>query len=305
LDRFHAIQVFVKVAEIGGFAAAARDMAMSPPAVTRAIAMLEDRLGTRLFVRTTRSVRLTESGERFLQDSRRILLDLAEAEDAAVGSHTAPRGDLRITAPVLFGRMFVTPILGDFLDQYPLVTSRALFVDRVVNLMDEGLDVAIRIGDLPDSSLTAVRAGAVRRVLFAAPDYLEKYGTPQHPNDLSDHRLIQSLAMGASPEWEFRNNDAVDPSPISVRIDPRLRMNTNDAVIELALRGWGISRLLSYQVAPYLADGRLRVLLDSFETPAAPIHVVHQEGRMVSGKIRAFVDFMLARLRADPDLNDS
>jgi DNA-binding transcriptional LysR family regulator len=298
MDRFHAIQVFVEVAERGGFAAAARKLAMSPPAVTRAVALLEDRLGTRLFVRTTRSVRLTESGERFLQDSRRILLDLEEAEDAAVGSHAAPRGELRITAPVLFGRMFVAPILGGFLDRYPLVSAQTVFVDRVVNLMDEGLDVAIRIGELPDSSLTAVRAGTVRRVVFASPDYIRRHGLPQRPEDLSNHRLIQSLAMGAASEWPFRE----DGKPISVRVAPRLRMNTNDAVIELAVRGWGLSCLLSYQIAPYLADGRLQTVLGAFEMPPMPVHVLHQEGRMVSAKVRAFVDYMVERLRTDPAL---
>ncbi len=299
MDRFHAIQVFAKVADCGGFAAAARDLALSPPAVTRAVAMLEDRLGTRLFVRTTRSVRLTESGERFLQDGRRILLELEEAEEAAVGSHAAPRGALHITGPVLFGRMFVTPILGDFLEQYPMVSARTLFVDRVVNLMDEGLDVAIRIGELPDSSLIAVRAGAVRRVMFASPEYLQKHGLPQRPEDLSSHRLIQSLALGASPEWPFQK----DGKPVSVRAEPRIRMNTNDAVIELALRGWGLSRLLSYQIAPWLADGRLQTVLSDFELPPLPIHVLHQEGRMVSAKVRSFVDYMVERLRADPALN--
>lgn len=299
MDRFHSIQVFVKVADCGGFAAAARDLVMSPPAVTRAVAMLEDRLGTRLFVRTTRSVRLTESGERFLQDGRRILLELEEAEEAALGSHAAPRGELHITGPVLFGRMFVTPILGDFLDLYPLVSARTLFVDRVVNLMDEGLDVAIRIGDLPDSSLIAVRAGTVRRVMFASPEYIRIHGLPQRPEDLSSHRLIQSLAMGASAEWSFQKNG----KSISIRAEPRLRMNTNDAVIELALRGWGISRLLSYQIASDLADGRLQTVLSKFELPPLPIHVVHQEGRLVSAKVRAFVDYMIERLRADPTLN--
>ena len=299
MDRFHSIQVFVKVAECGGFAAAARNLAMSPPAVTRAVAMLEDRLGTRLFLRTTRSVRLTESGERFLQDGRRILLELEEAEEAAVGSHAAPRGELNITGPVLFGRMFVTPILGDFLDLYPLVRARTLFVDRVVNLMDEGLDVAIRIGDLPDSSLIAVRAGTVRRIMFASPEYIKKHGLPQRPEDLSSHRLIQSLAMGASLEWPFQENG----KSFSVRAEPRLRMNTNDAVIELAVRGWGLSRLLSYQIAPYLAEGRLQTVLSEFELPPLPIHVVHQEGRMVSAKVRSFVDFMVERLRADPALD--
>jgi DNA-binding transcriptional LysR family regulator len=279
MDRFHAIQVFVEVAERGGFAAAARKLAMSPPAVTRAVALLEDRLGTRLFVRTTRSVRLTESGERFLQDA-------------------APRGELRITAPVLFGRMFVAPILGGFLDRYPLVSAQTVFVDRVVNLMDEGLDVAIRIGELPDSSLTAVRAGTVRRVVFASPDYIRRHGLPQRPEDLSNHRLIQSLAMGAASEWPFRE----DGKPISVRVAPRLRMNTNDAVIELAVRGWGLSCLLSYQIAPYLADGRLQTVLGAFEMPPMPVHVLHQEGRMVSAKVRAFVDYMVERLRTDPAL---
>jgi DNA-binding transcriptional LysR family regulator len=300
MDRFHSIQVFVKVADCAGFAAAARALAMSPPTVTRAISMLEDRLGTRLFVRTTRSVRLTESGERFLQDGRRILQELEEAEEAAVGSHVTPRGDLRITGPVLFGRMFVTPILGDFLDRFPMVKAQTLFVDRVVNLMDEGLDVAIRIGDLPDSSLIAVRVGTVRRVIVGSPDYISSRGLPQSPKDLSDHRLIQAMAMGASRDWAFQENG----KPVSVRVDPGIRMNTNDAAIELAVRGWGLAaRLLSYQVAPYLGDGRLQIVLSEFELPPLPIHVVHQEGRTVSAKVRAFVDFMVENLRANPALN--
>jgi len=299
MDRFRTLEVFIKVAEFGGFAAAGRQLAMSPPAVTRAVAGLEDRMGTRLFVRTTRSVRLTESGARFLQDAKRILLELEEAEEAAIGSHAAPRGLLQVTAPVLFGRMFVTPILGEFLDRYPLVDARTLYVDRVVNLMEEGLDVAIRIGDLPDSSLTAVRVGTVRHVLFAAPDYIEKYGKPVTPDDLADHRLVQSLAMGPSPEWPF----LVDGAPASVRVEARLRMNTNDAVIEQVLQGWGISRLLSYQIAPHIAERRLLYLLEDFEMPPLPIHVIHQEGRLVSARVRAFVDFMVERLRAEPALN--
>ena len=299
MDRFQCLQVFVKVAERGGFAAAARDLAMSPPAVTRAVSALEERINTRLLIRTTRSVRLTESGERFLQDSRRILMDLEEAEEAAVGSHAAPRGELRVTAPVLFGRLFVTPILGDFLDQYPLVNCQALFIDRTVNLMDEGLDVAVRIGNLPDSSLIAVRAGTVRWVMFAAPAYLKKHGLPQHPADLAGHRLIQSMAVETASEWPYQENG----KPHSIRIEPRLRMNTNDAVAEVVARGAGISRLISYQIAPHLAEGRLQTILSKFEPPPMPIHVVHQEGRMVSSKVRAFVDFMVDRLRADPAIN--
>lgn len=300
MDRFHAIQVFVKVAELGGFAAAARDLSISPPAVTRAIAALENHLGTRLFLRTTRSIRLTESGRRFLEDTKRILLDLQEAEDAAAGSHGTPRGHLSITAPVLFGRMFVTPLLGVFLDRHPLLSARTLYVDRNVNLMDEGMDVALRIGNLADSSMIATRVGSVGHVVFASPEYLEVHGEPGHPNDLTEHRLIQSVAIGAAGgNWAFLDQG----KSTTVRVNAPLKMNTNDAVIELALRGWGISRLLSYQIAPYLAEGRLKHLLVDFEQQPLPIYVLHQEGRMVSAKVRAFVDFLVAHLREDPALN--
>jgi DNA-binding transcriptional LysR family regulator len=298
MDRFQAMQVFVAVADSGGFAPAARALAMSPPAVTRAIASLEDRLGTRLFRRTTRSVQLTESGERFLMDCRRILMDLEEAEEAAVGSHAAPRGRLKVTAPVLFGRLFVTPILTDFLDRHPLVDAQTLFVDRIVNLMDEGLDVAIRIGHLPDSSLTAVRVGSVRLVTFGAPEYLRAHGRPRRPEDLAGHRLIQARPLGDGREWPYRDG----AKTISVPVAPRLLMNTNDAVIEAVSRGWGISRLLSYQVARDIQHGCLETVLDDFEPPPLPIHIVHQEGRLVSAKLRAFVDFMAERLRADASI---
>lgn len=299
MDKFRAIQVFVKVADCQGFAAAARSLKMSPPAVTRAISMLEDQLGTRLFVRTTRTLRLTDSGRRFLEDGRRILLELQEAEDAAVGSHAEPRGELRITAPVLFGRMVVTPILGDFLNLFPQVSAYTIYVDRNVNLIDEGLDVAVRIGDLPDSSLFAVRCGTVRQVMFGAPDYIKHRGLPKRLGDLSNHTLIQSIAVATSHDWTFLENG----KQRSVRIEPRIRMNTNDAAIEMALQGWGLSRLLSYQVAPHIAEGRLQTVLDELELPPLPVHVLHQEGRMVSARTRAFVDFMVERLRADPHLD--
>lgn len=274
-------------------------MSMSPPSVTRIISGLEEHLGTALFVRTTRSVGLTEAGNRFLEDSRRLLSDLQEAEEAAVGSHVTPRGELRVTAPVLFGGMFVTPMLGDYMDMYRQVTAQAVFVDRIVNMIDEGLDVAIRIGDLPDSSLIATRVGTVRRIVFAAPDYLERHGTPTHPDDLKDHKLIGPSALGSNPYWTFRDNGR----PLTMRHSPRLRINTNDAIRDQVARGWGISRLLSYQIAPLLGDGRVVRLLEEFEPPPQPIHVIHQEGRLVSAKIRSFVDFMVERLRADPSIN--
>jgi DNA-binding transcriptional LysR family regulator len=260
--------------------------------------MLEDHLGARLFTRTTRSVRLTDVGERFLIDGRRILLELEEAENAAVGSHVEPRGELHVTAPVLFGRMFVTPLLGKFLKLYPLVSARTVFVDRVVNLVDEGLEVGIRIGELPDSSLIAVRCGSVRQVVFGAPEYFEINGRPERPEDLADHTLIQSLAITSSHEWGFQENGLRK----SFHIKPRVQMNTNDAAIEMTLQGRGLSRVISYQISSHIAGGQLQPVLKDYELPPMPIHVVHQQGRMVSGKVRAFVDFMVKQLRANPDL---
>lgn len=299
MDRFRSIQVFVKVAECNGFAAAARSLDMSPPAVTRAVSMLEDQLGTRLFVRTTRTIRLTESGRRFLVDAKRILLDLEEAENAAIGSHAKPRGELTITAPALFGRMFVTPVLSQFLREHSQLTATTLYVDRVVNMLDEGVDVAVRIGELPDSTLVALRCGSVSQVLVAAPEYLKENGTPKTPADLAKHTLIQPIAISTSQEWAFQINGAVK----NVSINPRIRMNTNDAVIEMATRATGISRLLSYQVAPYISDGQLQPILQTYQLPPSPIHVVHQEGRMVSAKVRSFVDFATNQFRTDPHLN--
>jgi DNA-binding transcriptional LysR family regulator len=292
MDRLHTMEVFAAVAESGSFAKAARTLRLSPPAVTRAIAALEDRLGTRLFLRTTRSLRLTEAGARFLADTQRILHEIGEAEETATGAHAAPRGTLHITAPVLFGRIYVAPLLRDYLDLYPAVTAHTLFVDRMVNIAEEGLDVAIRIGDLPDSSLTAIRVGAVRRVLFGAPAYFAKHGAPRSPADLAEHKII-SVESGASlVEWRF--------GPETVRVKPRMIVNNLDTAIESALCGWALARTLSYQVAPHVADGKLQIILRDFEPKPLPIHVVHQEGRRASAKLRSFVAFIVERLRANP-----
>ena len=300
MDKFRALQTFVAVAECAGFAAAARKLNMSPPAVTRYVSMLEEELGTRLFTRTTRTLNLTQAGERFLADSSRILADLADAEDAAVGSHGQIAGELRVTAPVLFGRMFVTPILAEFLQMHAQITARTLFVDRNVNLIDEGLDVALRIGDLADSSLTATRCGWVRQTVFASPDYLKRCGQPAHPRDLARCQVIHSVAVSEASRWQFDD----DGKTISVPVEPKIRMNTNDAVIEMVLAGQGIARLLSYQIAPHVAEGRLVPVLRRFEPAAIPIHVLHAEGRRTSGRVRAFVDHVVARLRADANLQE-
>ena len=299
MDRFHQMQVFVAVAEDAGFAAAARRLRLSPPAVTRAVAALEEQLGVKLLNRTTRTVRATEAGLRYLEDARRILGDVASADEAAAGINARPRGHLAVTAPVLFGRMFVMPGILDYLQHYPDVEVSALFLDRVVNLLEEGQDVAIRIGELADSSMRALRVGTVRRILCAAPGYLQQHGLPQQPGDLLQHTLIASSAGSGDPHWRFQQGQ----TDRVLRIQPRLNTSTNDAAVEAAVGGLGITRLLSYQVAPQLANGSLKILLENYETPALPVHIVHREGRHANLKVRAFIDLLAQRLRGDNALN--
>ena len=205
MDRFQLMTVFVAVAEEESFAGGARRLSMSPPAVTRAIAMLETRLGVKLLTRTTRHVRATDAGLRYLDSARRILADTEEADEAAAGIHAAPRGQLAVTAPVLFGSMFVTPAIVGYLERYPDVTLNAVFLDRVVNLLEEGLDVGVRIGELPDSSMRAIPVGHVRRVVCAAPDYLACHGEPDEPQALAGHRLINASTVSPASEWRFGN----------------------------------------------------------------------------------------------------
>jgi DNA-binding transcriptional LysR family regulator len=298
MSRFHAMQVFVKVAETSGFAEAARRLNMSPPAVTRAVAALEDQIGARLFTRTTRTVKLTEAGTRYFDDCRRILADVAEAEAAAGGSYATPTGVLTVTASALFGQDYIAPILTDYLDQNPEVNVRALFVDRITNMVDEGIDVGIRIGDLADSSFSAIRVGAVRRVVCGAPAYFEQYGVPKHPSELAQHKIIVSTTSWASLDWRFGG-----PQKPSVRIQPRLSFSIYGAVIKATLQGWGLSRPLSYQIGRALIDGDLQTILSEFEEEPLPVHVVHPEGRRASAKVRAFVDLAVDRLRANRSIN--
>jgi DNA-binding transcriptional LysR family regulator len=299
MDRFHMMQVFVAVAEEQGFAAAARRLQLSPPAVTRAVATLEQHLNIKLLNRTTRHVRVTEAGLRYLEDARRLLSDVVAAEEAAAGINAEPRGRITVTAPVLFGRMFVMPGIVDYLQRFSQVEVASVFLDRVVNLLEEGLDVGIRIGELPDSSMRALRVGTVRRVVCAAPAYLEGAGLPQTPDDLSAHTIIASSAGSSAPGWQFFSDDSMH----TIKLKPRLSVTTNDAAVEAAREGFGITRLLSYQIAPQLASGELKILLPDFEPRPLPIHILHREDNQSSSKVRAFIDLLAARLRADKALN--
>lgn len=296
MDRLHLMTVFVAVAEEESFAAGARRLGMSPPAVTRAISALEERLGVKLLNRTTRYVRVTDAGSRYLDDCRRIIQESDEADEAAAGINAEPRGHLAITAPVMFGRLFVIPGIVDYLQRYPEMELSAVFLDRVVNLLEEGFDVGIRIGELPDSTMRAIRVGHVRRVLCASPSYLSEHGLPPNPAELIHHNIVAASGVSPFTDWKF--------SPeLSVRVKPRLTVTSNDAAIEAVLAGMGITRLLSYQVQSHMASGQLQTILSEFEPPPLPIHVIHREGRYASAKVRTFVDCMVAKIRSNHALS--
>lgn len=313
MDKFEAMRVFVSVAEARSFAAAGRALRLSASAVTRAVSALEEHIGVPLLLRTTRLVRLTEAGEQYLADCKRILLDLQEAEAQAGGAYAEPQGRLAVTAPVQFGRLHVAPLLTDFLARHPGLTARAVFLDRVVHMIDEGFDVALRIAHLPDSSLTAVRVGSVRRVVVASPAYLAARGEPRHPRDLAEHEAIGTAPDGGnSRPWCFPDapsvpGDSAAAHARSLREVPppriALTVNTGDVAIASARAGHGLARALSYQVADDVQAGRLRVVLADYEPPRIPVHLVYPEGRRAAAKVRAFVDFAAQRLRANPVLN--
>lgn len=299
MDRFHLIKVFVAVVDTNGFAGAARKLNMSPPAVTRAINELEAHLGLRLLTRTTRTVRVTDAGERYVQDCKRILAEMLEADESVSGMHSSPKGRLTITAPVLFGGTYVTPVVTEYLTRYPDVSASCLFLDRIVNLLDEGVDVAVRIGELPDSTMQAIRVGQVRRVICASPGYLATHGIPTSPDDLHAHTIVSASSVTPNPDWKLVERGV----PRNIRLQARMVTTTNDSAIVAAIGGFGLTRLLSYQVTKHLRSGKLKTVLPDFEPAALPVHVVHREGRQVPQRVRAFLDLAIERLRQDATLN--
>ncbi|WP_111414792.1 LysR family transcriptional regulator [Billgrantia lactosivorans] len=297
MDRLQTLQVFVAVADAGSLAAGGRAIGMSAPSVTRGINALEARLGVRLFTRTTRRVHLTEIGARYLEDARRILQELQAADDAASGAAARPTGLLRINCPNEFGRIHVMPILLEYLDAYPEMRAEIVMVDRVVNIIEEGFDIAVRIGPLPSSGLSAIRVGSVRRVVCAAPDYLARHGTPTSLEELAAHRILATTTLSANREWRFGSDHGQ-----AIRIHPRATVSSIAACIEAVRNGWGITRVLSYQIGPDLEAGRLKAVLEAYEPPPLPIHLLHSEGRGAVAKIRTFLDLAAERLRTSPIL---
>ena len=288
MDRIDAMQAFVTVADLQGFAPAARKLGMSPSGVTRLIAALEERLGARLLQRTTRSVTLTDAGARYLERARRILSDVEEAESAAEGERTRPGGRLTVSAPVGFGRLHVSPVMSAYLKRYPEVSADLRLSDRMINLVEEGVDLAVRIGHLPDSTLVARHVGEMRRIVVASKDYLKRRGEPRTPEAIATHDTIHFGAMTAAPDWRF----AADGREIRVSSTPRFTSNSADAAIQYAEAGGGLTRVLAYQAADSLKAGRLKIVLAPFTPPALPIHIVYPTSRLLSAKVRTFIDLV-------------
>jgi len=274
MDKLDAMKVFVEVARQKSFVGASTSLNLSAPAVTRYIAFLENLLGIKLFNRTTRHVSLTEPGAQYLNYTKRIIEEIKEAEEAVSGIYTEPKGTLTITAPVLFGEQYILPIVIDFLSQNKDVEVKVLFSDNITSLIEEGLDIAIRIGHLKDSNLYASQLVVVRRIVCGSPEYFSQNGKPISPADLSEHNIIFPTTFESSPVWHFVNKGKKE----FVKLKPRLCCNQNSAALKAAIQGFGLTRLMSYQVGEELAKGTLESVLTSYEEAPLPINIIHMEG---------------------------
>jgi DNA-binding transcriptional LysR family regulator len=295
MDRLDSMRTFVAVAEHESFAEAARQLRLSAAATTRGVAQLEEALGVTLLSRTTRSVRLTERGALYLDRCRQILHDVDDAQRLVLGDDAEPRGALSVTAPVVFGRMHVLPILQQLLHDHRSLSVRLTLADRVARLVDDGFDVAVRIGELADSALTAVKVGEVQRVLVASPSYLAAHGTPAAPAALGGHSLVAFEGIAATNEWRFGKD-----GEIGIRIDPRLSVNGADAAVAAAESGCGITSALSYQVSEAVRAGRLCLVLHDLAPAPMPVSLVYQATRLGAANLTAFVRAARAHFAAHP-----
>lgn len=294
MDRFDSMSVLLAVVDGGSLSAASRKLGTPLTTVSRKVSDLEAHLKTRLLTRSARKVELTDAGRSYVAACRRILEDVGEAERTASGEYSAPRGDLAITAPIVFGRLHVLPVVAQFLKAYPEINVRLMLADRVVNLVEDHVDVALRIGMLPDSSLIATRIGTIRRVVCASPAYLAEHGAPQSPSDLAGHACITFEGLMSPQVWSFRSGKTEAPVPIR----SRLVVNTAEAAVDAAVAGLGITRVLFYQTAEARRAGRLAIVLEGFEPAPAPVSLVYGGQGLLPLKTRAFVDFAAARLKA-------
>jgi DNA-binding transcriptional LysR family regulator len=291
MDRIDAMQAFAAVADLRGFAPAARKLGLSPSGVTRLVAALEERLGARLLQRTTRSVALTDVGARYLERIKRILADVEEAEGSVRDERTRPSGRLVVSAPIGFGRLHVSPVMSAYLKRYSEVSGELRLSDRMINLVEDGVDLAVRIGHLADSSLVARQVGEMRRIVVASSAYLKAHGEPKTPEAIASHATIQFGATAAPPDWRF----VVDGKEIRVTPTPRFITNSADAAIQYAAQGGGLTRVMFYQAAEAIKARRLRIVLAKFEPPPLPIHIVYPTSRLLSAKVRTFIDLVTER----------
>ena len=294
MDRLAAMSVFVAVVEAGSFSGAGRRLRMPVPTVSRKVSELEAQLAARLLTRTTRKLALTEAGTAYLAACKRILEDVTAAERGPSGEYQAPRGELAITAPIVFGRLHVVPIVAEFLQLYPEVNVQLMLVDRSLHLLEEHLDLAIRVGDLPDSTLVATRVGLLRKVVCASPDYLARHGTPRTPQDLANHECVNFSGLTGPEGWSFGTGREEAP----IRIRARLVVNTAEAALDAAMAGVGLTRVLSYQAAAALKAGALVIVLKKYEPAPLPVSLVYSRQPLLPQKLRVFLDFAAPRLKA-------
>lgn len=292
MDKMEAIISFVEVARCGCFSRASRSIGVPLPTVSRRVAELEEALGARLFHRSTRQVVLTEAGNEYFQTCQRLLDELKEADEKVGGEYRSPRGELCVTAPFGFGRVHLQPVALEFLKAYPDIDLKLMLVDRVVDLVAEHVDVALRISELADSSMVAKNVGQIGMVVYGAPGYLEQYGVPEHPDDLINHSAISWAALGPFKTWLFRESGVDTMFPIRVRVTTTMP----DSALEAAVEGLGLVQLTTYQAADAVRAGKLVPVLRDFECPSTPVNLVYPSNRSVPLKLRAFLDFAAPRL---------
>lgn len=295
MDRLDAMKILLRVVDRGSFSAASRELHVPLATVSRKVSELEGHLETRLLVRTTRKVSLTDAGATYVASARRILEELDETERIAAGEFQVPRGELIVTAPVFFGRLHVLPVVTEFLAAYPDINVRLLLSDRTLQLVDEQVDLATRIGPLPDSSMVATRIGSMRTVVCGSPEFLAAHGTPRSPADLVDVQCVNFESLSPTAAWPFRARETNRTTEVLVR--PRLSVSTAEAAVWAACRGAGVTRVLHYQCADAVHEGSLRIILAKFEVEPLPVHVLHLAREALPTKTRVFLDFATNRLR--------
>jgi DNA-binding transcriptional LysR family regulator len=302
MDRLEAMSILVASVEAGSFSAAGRQLGVPLPTISRKIAELEAHLNTRLLVRTTRKLSLTEAGLAYIAACKRILEQVDEAESQAAGEYTVPRGTLTMTAPIVLGRLHVVPVVNEFLANFAQINVYLTLSDHTINLVDEHIDLAVRVGALPDSTLVATKVGEIRRVVCGSPAYFAAHGTPKTPDDLKEHMCVTFTALASGMTWIF--NPRGSKTSKGVRPYCRLKINTAESAIDAAIAGLGVTNVLSYQIAQPVAEGKLKVILQDYEPDPIPVHLVHAGHAILPLKLRRFTEFAASRLRkslaADP-----